>query len=39
MEGEKLERKERDFENGRRRHGGERKRKYASGGAGASHLN
>jgi len=26
MEGEKLERRERDFENGRERHGGERKK-------------
>jgi len=34
MEGEKLERRERDFENGIGRHGGERKRKYASGGGG-----
>jgi len=38
MEGEKLDRRERDFENGRGRHGGERKRKYDSGGAGASQL-
>jgi len=27
MEGEKLERRERDFENGRGRHGGEKKNK------------
>jgi len=34
MEKEKLEKKERDFENGRGRHGGVRKKKYASGGEG-----
>jgi len=38
MEGEKLERRERDFENARGRHVGEIKRKYASGGAGASQV-
>jgi len=38
MEGEKLERWERDFENGRGRHGGKRKRKYPSRGAGALHI-
>jgi len=38
MEGEKLEIRERDFDNGRGRHGGERERKYASGGAGALHI-
>jgi len=38
MEGEKLERRERDFENGRGRHEGERKIKYASGCAGALQL-